>query len=170
MNKIPGGPAPEPEPNALSPDDARHLAHELRTQQIQNDQPVRGHETVLLVEDEAVVRRFGERALTISGYTVLTAADGSEALQALERHGQPVDLLLTDVVMPGMSGRDLAQEVARRKMARRTLFISGYTDEAVGRHGILQPGLAFLNKPFSHETLARKIREVLDWPADQAKA
>ena len=153
MNKISDGPAPEP-----------------NAQQRQNDPPARGHETVLLVEDEAIVRRFGERALTISGYTVLTAADGPEALQALERHGQPVDLLLTDVVMPGMSGRQLAQEVARRKMARRTLYISGYTDEAVGRHGILSPGLAFLNKPFSHETLARKIREVLNGPADRAQA
>jgi len=129
-----------------------------------------GNETVLLVEDDDVVRRFGERALTISGYAVLTAADGTQALQALERHGQPVDLLLTDVVMPGMSGRQLAQEVARRKMARRTLFISGYTDEALGRHGILQPGLAFLNKPFSHAALAHKIREVLDGPIEQAKA
>jgi len=132
--------------------------------------PVRGRETVLLVEDEEVIRRLAERALTGAGYTVLTAADGREALKALEQRGQPVDLLLTDVVMPGMNGRQLAHEVALRKMAPRTLFVSGYTDDAIVRLGMLQPGLAFLHKPFSPEALLRKMREVLDGPVKQAKA
>ncbi|MEI7527558.1 MAG: response regulator, partial [Elusimicrobiota bacterium] len=131
--------------------------------------PARGRETVLLVEDEEVIRRLGERALTGAGYTVLAAADGREALKALEQRGQPVDLLLTDVVMPGMNGRELAQEVALRKMAPRTLFVSGYTDDAIVRLGMLQPGLAFLHKPFSPEALLRKMREVLDGPVEKAK-
>ena len=130
---------------------------------------VRGRETVLLVEDEEVIRRLAERALIGAGYTVLTAADGREALKALEQRGQPVDLLLTDVVMPGMNGRKLAQEVALRKMAPRTLFVSGYTDDAIVRLGMLQPGLAFLHKPFSPEALLRKMREVLDGPVEKAK-
>ncbi|MDD5303105.1 MAG: transporter substrate-binding domain-containing protein [Elusimicrobia bacterium] len=134
------------------------------------DRPARGHETVLVVEDEGAILRLMERALIATGYTVLTAADGREALKVLERHAKPVDLLVTDVVMPGMSGRELAQEIARRNMARRTLFISGYTDDAIVRHGVLEPGLAFLYKPFSPAALLRKLREVLDGPADRAKA
>ena len=101
---------------------------------------------------------------------MLTAANGREALKVLEQHAKPVDLLLTDVVMPGMNGRELAQEVARRKMAHRTLFVSGYTDDAIVRHGVLEPGLSFLYKPFAPMALLRKLRAVLDGPADQAKA
>ena len=136
----------------------------------EKEKPVRGHETILLVEDEDVIRRMGERILVANGYTVLTAADGQEALKVLERHANPVDLLVTDVVMPGMNGRELAREIARRKMAPRTLFTSGYTDDAIVRHGVLEPGLSFLYKPFSPDGLLRKLREVLDGPADQAKA
>lgn len=88
----------------------------------------------------------------------------------MERHGKPVDLLLTDVVMPGMSGRELAQKIVGKKMARRFLFVSGYTDDAIVQHGVLEPGLAFLYKPFTPDALLRKLREVLDGPADQAKA
>jgi CheY-like chemotaxis protein len=131
---------------------------------------VRGHETILLVEDEEIVRRLGERVLTANGYTVLTAVNGSEALKVLERHAKPVDLLVTDVVMPGMSGRELARALASKDMVRRTLFVSGYTDDAIVRHGVLEPGLAFLYKPFSPDVLLRKLREVLDGPADKARA
>lgn len=134
------------------------------------DTRARGQETVLLVEDEGTIRRLAERSLIANGYAVLTAADGREALKVLEQYAKPVDLLVTDVVMPGMSGRELAQEIARRNMARRTLFVSGYTDDAIARHGILEPGLAFLYKPFSPNVLLLKLREVLDGPADQAKA
>lgn len=130
----------------------------------------RGNETVLYVEDEDSLRRLGERVLTGNGYTVLVAANGKDALKVLERHGTPVDLLITDVVMPGMSGRELAQAIASKNMAHRTLFLSGFTDDAVVVHGILEPGLAFMHKPFSPSTLLLKTREVLDGPADQAKA
>jgi PAS domain S-box-containing protein len=136
----------------------------------EKEAPARGHETVLLTEDDDILRRVGERILVEDGYTVLTAADGQEALKMLEQHAKPVDLLVTDVVMPGMNGRELAREIARRNLAPRTLFISGYTDDSIVRHGVLEPGLAFLYKPFSPEGLLRKLREVLDGPADQAKA
>lgn len=128
-----------------------------------------GNETVLLVDDEEALRRLGSRMLSGSGYKVLTAASGELALELMERSGEPADLLITDVVMPGMSGRDLAKELAARKLVHRTLYISGYTDEAIVKHGVLEPGLAFLYKPFVSEVLLRKLREVLDGPADKAK-
>ena len=131
---------------------------------------ITGSETILLVEDEDNLRRLGERLLRMSGYTVIVATGGKEALEAVERHGKPVDLLLTDVVMPGISGRELALELARRKLAHRTLYMSGYTDDAIVRHGVLEPGIAFIYKPFTVESLSLKLREVLDGPADQAKA
>jgi len=129
-----------------------------------------GTETVLLVEDDRMLRRLGERLLRENGYTVLAAADGVDALQALERYGSPVDLLVTDVVMPGMNGRELALEVSRKGLAARTLYMSGYTDDAIAKHGVLEPGLAFIYKPFTAEALALKLREVLEGHADQAKA
>ncbi|MEK7234871.1 MAG: response regulator [Elusimicrobiota bacterium] len=122
----------------------------------------------MLVEDEEMVRRLGKRALASKGYAVLTATDGQEALEVMQRRGRPVDLLITDVVMPGMSGRELARALAAKKMVRRTLFVSGYTDDAIVRQGILEPGLAFLYKPFSPNEILLKLREVLDGPADQA--
>ena len=129
-----------------------------------------GSETILLVEDEDSLRHLGERLLHMSGYTVISAANGKEALEVMEHHGKMVDLLMTDVVMPGMSGRELATELANRKLIRRTLFMSGYTDDAIIKHGVLEPGLAFIYKPFTVEALSRKLREVLDGPADKAKA
>ena len=114
------------------------------------------------------MRRLGERLLRASGYAVIAAAGGKEALEAAERHGKPVDLLLTDVVMPGMNGRELAQELARRKLVKRTLYMSGYTDEAIVQHGVLEPGIAFIYKPFTVEALTLKLREVLDSPPNQA--
>lgn len=81
-----------------------------------------------------------------------------------------MDLLITDVVMPGMNGRELARAIAGKNLAHRTLFVSGYTDDAIVQHGVLEPGLAFLNKPVTHDDLLRKVREVLDGPADGAGA
>ena len=130
----------------------------------------RGNETVLFVEDEDALRRLGARVLTGGGYNVLFAANGREALEVLERHGKAVDLLITDVVMPGMSGRELSQAIAAKNMARRTLFMSGFTEDAIVRHGVLEPGLAFMYKPFSPDALLCKMREVLDGPVDKAKA
>ncbi len=99
------------------------------------DSAPRGNETILLVEDEAIVRRLGQRALTAKGYVVLTAASGHEALRIIGQQSRPVDLLLADVVMPGMSGRDVAREIARQNQCRRTLYVSGYTDDAIVQHG-----------------------------------
>ncbi|OIO00730.1 MAG: hypothetical protein AUJ51_09745 [Elusimicrobia bacterium CG1_02_56_21] len=129
----------------------------------------KGTETILLVEDDETLRRLGERILKESGYKVLTACNGASALAELEHLGKPVDLLVTDVVMPGITGRELALEAARRKLAQKTLYMSGYTDGAIVNHGVLEPGLAFIYKPFSVEAFAAKLREVLNGPASQAK-
>ena len=125
---------------------------------------MRGSETVFVVEDDEMVRALIRRMLETRGYTVLLAPHGDEALQLLERHPGRVDLLMTDVVMPGMSGRDLADRVAERRPGIKVLYLSGYTDDAIVRHGVLEPGIAFLQKPFSADALARKVREVLDSP------
>ncbi|HEV8266246.1 MAG TPA: PAS domain S-box protein [Gemmatimonadales bacterium] len=122
----------------------------------------RGSETVLIVEDDQAVLGLGRRALEAEGYTVLAAADGPDALRLVERHGGPIHLLLTDVVMPGMSGRELAAQLAARRMGIRVLFMSGYPGDAVVHGGALAPGSAFLQKPFGPEALARKVRDVLD--------
>jgi two-component system, cell cycle sensor histidine kinase and response regulator CckA len=106
----------------------------------------------------------------MNGYTVISAADGKSALEAAERHGKPVELLVTDVVMPGMSGRQLSTELARRKLVTRTLFMSGYTEEAIVNHGVLDHGVAFIYKPFTADAMSLKVREVLDGPAENARA
>ena len=122
-----------------------------------------GTETILLVEDEAPVRTVTRQLLERNGYTVLEAADGPTALSMLDGNGAGthVDLLLTDVVMPGMSGRELAEHLRKSRPKLRVLFMSGYTDDAVVRHGMLEPGLAYLEKPFRPPALLRKVREVL---------
>jgi two-component system, cell cycle sensor histidine kinase and response regulator CckA len=121
-----------------------------------------GHETVLLVEDEDAVRSLARLILRSCGYTVLEAQDGGEALLVAERHQARIHLLLTDLVMPRMSGRELADLMLDARPEVRVLFMSGYTDEAVLRHGVLEANVAFLQKPFSPAILARKVREVLD--------
>ncbi|MGH7607082.1 MAG: ATP-binding protein, partial [Gemmatimonadales bacterium] len=122
----------------------------------------RGSETVLVVEDEPAVLTLSRRALEAQGYVVLAAADGTAALRIVERHGGRIDLLLTDVVMPGLSGRELADQLAVRRPGMRVLYMSGYPGDAVVQHGSLAPGSAFLQKPFSPDGLARKVRDVLD--------
>ncbi|MBN8749647.1 MAG: response regulator, partial [Variovorax sp.] len=116
----------------------------------------------LLVEDEAGVRALTRHILAGCGYAVLEAADGEEAVRAAGRHPGPVHLLITDVVMPGVGGRVVAERVAERHPGVRVLFVSGYTDDTVIRHGILQEGVNFLQKPFTRAALAQKVREVLD--------
>jgi PAS domain S-box-containing protein len=121
-----------------------------------------GTEVVLLVEDGAEVRRLTRQILEGCGYTVLEAARGADALDLCARHQGPIDLLLTDVVMPHMTGRELAERLALARPDLRVLFLSGYTDDACLRHGLLGGGRAFLSKPFSPAVLAGKVREVLD--------
>ena len=127
-----------------------------------DDAPAVGEETILLVEDELVVRRLVAEILESNGYSVLQAGDGPSALELLRRHTGPLDLLVTDVVMPGMSGPDVAGAVAAMRPGTQVLYISGYTDSSVGHHGVLEPGVAFLQKPFAADVLTRKVREVLD--------
>ena len=122
-------------------------------------------ETILLVEDETVVRQLVAEILETTGYTVLQAGDGPSALELLRRHAEPVDLLVTDVVMPGMSGPEVAKAVTAMRPGMQVLYTSGYTDSAIGHHGVLEPGIAFLQKPFSADDLTTKVRGLLDEPA-----
>ncbi len=122
----------------------------------------RGRETVLLVEDAAAVRAVTRAVLERQGYTVLEAPNGEAALRLGAKHRGPIHLLLTDVVMPELSGRQLAEQLAALRPAMRVLYTSGYTDDAVFRHGVLEAGIAYLQKPFTPDALARKVREVLD--------
>ena len=123
---------------------------------------VRGTETVLVVEDEGGVRSLICRVLQTYGYTVLEAENGGEALLIAEQHLAPIHLLLTDVVLPRMSGRKLAERLIRSQPDLRVLYMSGYTDGSIINHGALEPGTAFIQKPFTPEALTQKLREVLD--------
>jgi CheY-like chemotaxis protein len=126
---------------------------------------VRGWETVLLVEDEDAVRALAREVLRRHGYAVLEARHGVDALRVAERHTDDIHLMITDVVMPHMSGRDLADRLSVVRPAMKVLFMSGYTDHAV-MHRDLTPGTAFLQKPFTPDVFARKVRSVLDAPVD----
>ena len=119
-------------------------------------------ETILLVEDDDGVRSLIEMVLREQGYRVLTANGGSRALELLEAHPGPLDLLVSDVVMPGMGGRELVTRVHEKRPGLRFLYLSGYTDDAVVRHGILEADVAFLQKPFTPNALAQKVRKTLD--------
>jgi CheY-like chemotaxis protein len=120
-----------------------------------------GAETVLVVEDEKELREVARRLLHRQGYTVLIAANANEALELFEQH-MSIDVLVTDVVMPGASGAELTTQLMERHPALKVIYMTGYTDDAIVQHGVLNPGIVLLRKPFTSETLGRKIREALD--------
>jgi two-component system cell cycle sensor histidine kinase/response regulator CckA len=120
-----------------------------------------GSETVLLVEDEESVRQLVAETLSSRGYQVLEAENGEEALKLAADSSRTIDLMITDVVMPGISGRELARELVKTRPQTKVLFLSGYTEDAVVHQGVLEPDTAFLQKPFTLQNLAKKVREVL---------
>jgi PAS domain S-box-containing protein len=135
------------------------------------DVPV-GSETVLIIEDEQAVRGLARRVLERQGYTVLEAQHGGDALRLVATYDGPIDLVLTDLVMPGVTGRALVEQLARGRPRFKVLFMSGYTDDEIMRRGLLEHGVEFLEKPFTVDALARTVREVLDgadrgrWPGE----
>jgi two-component system cell cycle sensor histidine kinase/response regulator CckA len=123
---------------------------------------LRGSETILLVEDSEPLRKLAKTFLESRGFRVLSAQSGEDALQVAARFGEAFDLLLTDVVMPGINGRILAENLLLRQPGMKVLYMSGYTDSFIAGHGVLDPGIHLLHKPFIEEVLIRKVREVLD--------
>jgi two-component system, cell cycle sensor histidine kinase and response regulator CckA len=121
-----------------------------------------GNETILVAEDETSLRTLTSTTLELSGYTVLQARDGLDALEVSRKHTGTIDLLLTDMVMPGMGGRVLAEELGRQRRDIKIVYMSGYTGQAVGSQGPVEPGSFYLHKPFTREVLTRKIREALE--------
>ncbi|MHB1024184.1 MAG: response regulator [Desulfobacteria bacterium] len=121
-----------------------------------------GTETVLVVEDEDTLRTLRERILGDLGYQVVPAPGGAEAIALAQRYGDRIDLLLTDVVMPGMSGAELATRLVLHHPEMKVLYTSGYTDDAIVRHGVLDEEVSFIGKPYAPLALAKKVREVLD--------
>ena len=117
---------------------------------------------MLLVEDEPVVRELAVATLREKGYTVVEAGNGEEGLRLARQHDGKIDLVLTDVVMPVMGGKEMADALRMSHPDAKVLFTSGYTENALGHHGVLRPGILFLPKPYLTTTLARKVREVLD--------
>jgi nitrogen-specific signal transduction histidine kinase/CheY-like chemotaxis protein len=144
--------------------EAEPAAEEVRRPAVPEELP-RGTETVLLVEDEDMVRRMTREVLEGAGYRVLEASSGFEALRVSAGHDGNLDLLLTDVVMPGMSGRELSERLAPVRPTMKVLYMSGHTDDAIFHHGVTQAGTGFLQKPFTPDALERRVRELLGNPA-----
>ena len=132
--------------------------------------PARGSETIFVVEDEAAVRVAARRILDRFGYHVIEAPGAEEALALAVKHGEPIHLLLTDITMPRMNGRELAKVFTRLHTETRVVFMSGYTDDEILRRDVSKTGTWYLQKPFSADALARKVREALDAPWDAARA
>jgi two-component system cell cycle sensor histidine kinase/response regulator CckA len=119
-------------------------------------------ETILVVEDERPVRELVGDVLRLHGYQVLTAEDGPSALQALGTHSGPIDMVIVDVVIPGMQVKELVDRLTATRPALKLLYISGFTGDLVGQHGLVRLETNFLQKPFTVDGLARKVRDVLD--------
>ena len=137
------------------------LLEERRAKDVGNELS-RGNETILLVEDEEEVRKLALRVLERQGYKVLAARQGDEALLMCEQHKGPIHLMLTDVVMPGMNGHELAKRLESLHPEMKVVYMSGYTDDAIVHHGVLEKGMNYIQKPFTVNGLTRKVREVLD--------
>jgi PAS domain S-box-containing protein len=132
--------------------------------------PLYGSETVLLVEDAKELREIGRTFMEHAGYEVLEASNGEAALGVARQHSGPIHLLLTDVMMPGINGKALGEQLVLTRPAMRILYTSGYTDDVILQHGVLDPGVAFLPKPYTRVSLLQKVREVLDSHSGVAKA
>jgi two-component system cell cycle sensor histidine kinase/response regulator CckA len=128
----------------------------------EDEADLEGSETVLICEDDIAVRDLAERMLREAGYDVLVARNGAHALELCDRHDGPLDLLISDIIMPGIDGRQLAEALAERLPPNRVLFISGYTSNVVARRGVIEEGVEFLQKPFTRRALLRRVREILD--------
>ncbi|HEX7574456.1 MAG TPA: response regulator, partial [Bacteroidota bacterium] len=132
---------------------------------VKDDRPTEqpgGTETVLIVEDEGILRNLCVQILEQLGYRVLQARNGNEAIAEVQGFADRIDLLLTDVVMPGMNGSELAKQLVLHNPEMKVLFTSGYTEDVISHHGVLAEGVSFIGKPYTPLALARKIREVLD--------
>jgi DNA-binding NtrC family response regulator len=135
-------------------------AEKLKAQVVGEELP-RGSETILVVEDDKEVRKLAVQILTRQGYTVLDGSYGTEAFNACRQHRGPIHLLLTDVVMPGMDGRTLSESLSQLHPEMKVLYMSGYTDDAIIRHGVMEKGMNYIQKPFTVSGLIDKVREVL---------
>jgi CheY-like chemotaxis protein len=138
--------------------------HPAPTTEAPDSTSSKGHESILLVEDEPAVRELTRMVLSDRGYSVIEAQNAEDAVRLTRKHGAKIHLLLTDVVMPGMSGHDLAQRLTEQHPNLRVLYMSGYTYNIFAENEALEEGLSFLQKPFTPKALAQKVREVLDSP------
>jgi two-component system cell cycle sensor histidine kinase/response regulator CckA len=136
--------------------------HSQTKQWIASKETLQGTQTILLTEDEEIVRNLAREVLEMYGYEVLEAASGESALRICEQSEKPIHMLLTDVIMPEMSGRELAEKLSQIQPGMKILYMSGYTDNAIARHGILDAEIPFLEKPFTPDALAKKVSEVLN--------
>ena len=126
-----------------------------------------GQKTILVVEDDNSVRSLVKRVLENSGYRVITASNGDEAVKECERNADKIDLLLTDVIMPRMNGRELTERIKKDHPQMHVLFMSGYTDNAIANHGVLESGVNFIGKPFAAADLSEKVQEILGSAPDR---
>jgi CheY-like chemotaxis protein len=139
-----------------------HVGQASEEQKNQPGEKLQGSEKILLVEDSEPLKKLAQKFLEVAGFRVQSARSGEEAMEVASRYGGTFDLLLTDVVMPGINGRALAEQLLPRQPGMRVLYMSGYTDSFIAGHGVLEPGTHLLHKPFTDEVLIRKVREVLD--------